>query len=231
MPREKNDHARSSISGYGEAAFPVEDEEEIVEEEDALEEIEEEKAVQAKVVDGAIVVSAEEISPKTALRRIRSHIKVYKNYETVLNRRVTDKAFRLNTAHYLTITNDQLKEIHAMLIEKQLMSAWAIGERLIGEIDLTIRDLEKGDYGFTTFFENPKLLAIDLSQLYLLDYELIETLIIMRKSVEAFFSMVQQDILDDVDLWLESIDRLVGRVIRLAEDRGKLIASYERISY
>ncbi|MBD3191364.1 MAG: hypothetical protein GF308_12010 [Candidatus Heimdallarchaeota archaeon] len=231
MPREKNGNTRSSLSRYGEEAFDLEEEEEIIEDDETLEEIEEEESRKAKVIDGALVLSIEEISPKSALKKIRSHIKVYKNYETVMNRRTTDKAFRLNTAHYLTITNDILKEIHAMLIEKQLMSAWAIGERLIGEIDLTIRDLEKGDYGFTTFFENPKLLAIDLSQLYLLDYDLIETLIIMRKSVESFDSMVKQDLLDDVDLWLESIDRLVGRVIRLAEDRGKLIASYERISY
>ena len=91
--------------------------------------------------------------------------------------------------------------------------------------------MEKADYGFTTFFENPKLLEIDISQLYLIDNEFIVALVRMRQRTEAFMDMTERNYLEDVDLWFETIDRLIGRLIRLNDDRAKLIGSYERISY
>jgi hypothetical protein len=53
----------------------------------------------------------------------------------------------------------------------------------------------------------------------------------MRERTEAFMDMTVRDYLEDVDLWFETIDRLLGRLIRLNDDRAKLIGSYERISY
>ena len=123
-----------------------------------------------------------------------------------------------------------MKEIHALLIEKQQMSTWAIAERLINEFSVVVREVDKGDYGFTTFFENPKILEMDISQLYLIDYELVEALRTMRERTSAFMKVVQRNYLEDVDLWMDTIDRLIGRVIRLIDDRAKLIGSYERIS-
>ena len=197
----------------------------------SLEQIEDTSSQQTGVDDNALIETYEELTAKKALKFIRDHIKDYLDYQTVPNRRATDQTFRQNITHYLNKTNDLLKEIHAMLIERQLMSSWAIAETLIGEIDLTVSDIVRGDYGFTTFFENPKLLEMDISQLYILDYELIETLKAMRERVLTFKQIIQKDRLEDVDVWFETIDRLVGRVIRLGEDRAKLIGSYERISY
>ncbi len=180
---------------------------------------------------GGQIETIEDISPKKALKLLRGLIKDYEDYLTVPNRRKTDFHFREHVRNYINQTNDRIKEIHAMLIEKQQMSTWAVAERLINEIASFSRDVEKGDYGFTTFFENPKLLEIDISQLYLIDNEFILALNRMRERTEAFMEMTIRNYLEDVDLWFETIDRLIGRLIRLNDDRAKLIGSYERISY
>jgi hypothetical protein len=54
---------------------------------------------------------------------------------------------------------------------------------------------------------------------------------IMRERIQAFMEIVTRNYIEDLDLWFDTIDRLVGRVIKLYDDRAKLISSYERISY
>jgi hypothetical protein len=184
-----------------------------------------------RVEVGGKIETIEEINPKKALKLLRGLIKDYEDYQTVPNRRKSDFHFREYVRNYIYQINDQIKEIHAMLIEKQQMSTWAVAERLINEIASFSNDVEKGDYGFTTFFENPKLLEIDISQLYLIDNEFIVALVRMRERTEAFMDMTERNYLEDVDLWFETLDRLIGRLIRLNDDRAKLIGSYERISY
>jgi hypothetical protein len=149
----------------------------------------------------------------------------------VPNRRKTDFHFRQYLVNHLTKTADKMKEIHAYLIERQQMSTWAIGERLINEIGTFCREVKEGDFGFTTFFENPKLLEIDISQLYFVDLELIDVLETIRERTLAFLEIVQRGYFEDIDLWFETLDRLVGRILKLYDDRLKLIGSYERISY
>jgi hypothetical protein len=186
---------------------------------------------QTRVVDGQILVGYQEINQKEAIKNIQKYINSYQDYQTVMRRRKTDDVFRKNIVNHITKSNDILKEIHALLIEKQMMSAWAIAERLISDIESFAREVTTHDYGFTTFFENPKLLEIDISQLYLIDYELIETLRILRERTVGFMEMVRLDYLEDVDLWFETIDRLIGRAIRLNDDRMRLIGAYERVNY
>ena len=192
---------------------------------------EEPEARPKRVEVGGKIETIEEINPKKALKLLRGLIKEYEDYLTVPNRRKADFHFREYVRNYTNQINDQIKEIHAMLIEKQQMSTWAVAERLINEIASFSKDVEKGDYGFTTFFENPKLLEIDISQLYLIDNEFIVALVRMRERTEAFMDMTERNYLEDVDLWFETLDRLIGRLIRLNDDRAKLIGSYERISY
>jgi len=192
---------------------------------------EETKAKPKRIEISGQVKTIEEIKPKKALKLLRGLIKDYEDYLTVPNRRKTDFHFREYVRNYINQTNDRIKEIHAMLIEKQQMSTWAVAERLINEIASFSRDVEKGDYGFTTFFENPKLLEIDISQLYLIDNEFVVALEKMRDRTKAFMNMTVRNYLEDVDLWFETLDRLIGRLIKLNDDRSKLIGSYERISY
>ncbi|MFW9922455.1 MAG: hypothetical protein ACFFDW_04105 [Candidatus Thorarchaeota archaeon] len=180
-------------------------------------------------IDGKIDVS-EEINDKKALRHIKNVVKDYEDYLTVLNRRKSDANFCNYVSQQIIATSDQMKEIHALLIEKQQMSTWAIAERLINDFASFIRYVEKRDYGFTTFFENPKLLEIDISQLYLIEFDIVETLKMMRERTSSFMKMVSRDYLEDIDLWMETLDRMLGRIIRLFDDRAKLIGSYERIS-
>ena len=184
-----------------------------------------------RVEVGGKIETIEEIKPKKALKLLRGLIKEYEDYLTVPNRRKADFHFREYVRNYINQINDQIKEIHAMLIEKQQMSTWAVAERLINEIASFSKDVEKGDYGFTTFFENPKLLEMDISQLYLIDNEFIVALVRMRERTEAFMDMTERNYLEDVDLWFETLDRLIGRLIKLNDDRAKLIGSYERMSY
>jgi len=192
---------------------------------------EEPEAKPKRVEVSGKIETLEEISPKKALKSLRGLIKDYEDYLTVPNRRKADFHFREYVRNYINQINDQIKEIHAMLIEKQQMSTWAIAERLIDEIASFSKDVEKADYGFTTFFENPKLLELDISQLYLIDNEFIVALVRMKERTEAFMDMIVRNYLEDVDLWFETLDRLIGRLIRLNDDRAKLIGSYERISY
>lgn len=180
-------------------------------------------------IDGKVEVS-EEVTAKKAMKHLRSIVKDYIDYLTVPNRRKTDLNFRDYITKQLTIINDKMKEIHAQLIEKQQMTAWAIADQLINEFNSVSRMVDKGDYGFTTFFENPKLLEIDISQLYLIDYETVEVLKMTRERTSAFMKMVQRNYLEDIDLWMETLNRMLGRIIRLFDDRSKLIGSYERIS-
>ncbi len=186
---------------------------------------------QTRIEVGGHVETYDDISPKKALKQLRSIIKDYEDYQTVPNRRKTDFQFREFVRDSINRTNDRVKEIHALLIEKQQMSTWAVAERLINEAAFFAREVEKGDYGFTTFFDNPKLLEMDISQLYLIDYEFLNSLKTMRKRTEAFMDMVRRNYLEDIDLWFETHDRILGRLIRLNDDRAKLIGSYERISY
>ena len=179
---------------------------------------------------GGEVESIEEINDKKALKHIRNIIKDFEDYVSVPSRRKSDFNFRNYIVSQINYTNDKMKEVHALLIEKQQMSTWAIAERLINEFGAFSRIVEKGDYGFTTFFENPKILEMDISQLYLIEYELIEALKTMRERTSAFMKVVERNYLEDIDLWMETLDRLIGRVMRLFDDRVKLIGSYERIS-
>jgi hypothetical protein len=186
---------------------------------------------QARVEIGGQVNVLEEVTPKKALKQLRNTIKDYEDYLTVPNRRKSDSNFREYVRDDLNLTNDLIKEIHAMLIEKQQMSVWAVADNLINEIASFSRDVEKSDYGFTTFFENPKLLEIDISQLYLIENDVLRALRIMNDRTKAFMNMVERNYLEDIDLWFETLDRLLGRLIKLDDDRSKLIGSYERISY
>lgn len=179
---------------------------------------------------GGKVDEIEEITDKKAVKQIRNIIKEYIDYVTVPNRRKSDLSFREYIVKQITSTNDKMKEIHALLIEKQQMSTWAVAERLINEFAVFSKHVEKGDYGFTTFFENPKILEMDISQLYLIDFELVEALKTMRERTSAFMKVVQNNYLEDIDLWMETLDRLIGRVMSFFDDRAKLIGSYERIS-
>lgn len=191
----------------------------------------ESESQQTHIEVGGHVETIDEINPKKALKQLRNSIKDYDDYQTVPNRRKTDLQFRDFVRKSVNQTNDLIKEIHALLIEKQQMSTWAVAERLINEASFFAREVEKGDYGFTTFFENPKLLEMDISQLYLIDFEFLNSLRTLRKRTEAFMDMVQQNYLEDIDLWFETLDRIIGRLIKLNDDRTKLIGSYERISY
>ncbi|NHJ47847.1 MAG: hypothetical protein FK733_08675 [Asgard group archaeon] len=173
----------------------------------------------------------EDLSPKKAWKQLRGVIKDYEDYQTVPGRRKSDQFFRAYVMEYINQTNDLIKEIHALLIEKQQMSVWAVANNLINEIGGLTREIEKTDYGFTTFFENPKLHEMDISQLYIIEWDFIVTLKIMRERIESFMEIVTHNYIEDLDLWFETIDRLVGRVIKLNDDRAKLISSYERISY
>ena len=187
--------------------------------------------LQTKIEIGGKEETSEEITPKKALKHIRSIIKEYEDYLTVPNRRQADFTLRTYITKQVQNTNDKMKEVHALLIEKQQMSSWAIAERLINEFAAFSRDVDKGDYGFTTFFDNPKLLEMDISQLYLIDFEIIESLKVMRQRTSAFMKIIKMNYFEDIDLWMETLDRLIGRVIRLFDDRAKLVGSYERISY
>ena len=71
----------------------------------------------------------------------------------------------------------------------------------------------------------------DISQLYIIDYEFLDSLKTMRERTEAFMDMVRRNYLEDIDLWFETHDRILGKLIRLNDDRAKLVGSYERISY
>ena len=115
----------------------------------------ESESQQARIEVGGHVETFEEVSPKRALKQLRSVIKDFEDYQTVPNRRKTDSQFRKFVQSSMNQTNDRIKEIHALLIEKQQMSTWAVAERLINEAAFFAREVEKGDYGFTTFFENP----------------------------------------------------------------------------
>jgi len=172
-----------------------------------------------------------DINPKKALKELQNSIKQYSDYISVPNRRSTDHSFRLFVKDTIIQINDRIKEIHALLIEKQQMSAWAIGERIINEIGIFSRDVEKGGFGFTTFFENPKLLEMDISQLYVIDYDVFDSLKNLQERTESFMQLVKLNYLEDVDLWFETLDRIIGKLIRLIDDRVKLIGSYERIAY
>jgi len=177
------------------------------------------------------ILTAEEMTPKKALKQLRSVVNEYEDYVTVQSRRKTDKYFRDFVILNLTKTNDKIKEIHSLLIEKQQMSTWASADALINDIGLFLRDVVKGDFGFTTFFENPKLLEMDISQLYLVDNEILWSLGIIRERTEAFMEMCKFNYFEDIDLWFETLNRILGKLIQLNEDRIKLIGSYERISY
>ena len=186
---------------------------------------------ESRIKIGDKVESIEDISPKKALKELKGILDEYEDYLTVPNRRKSDLSFRNYISEYINVVNDMIKEIHALLIEKQQMSTWAIAERLINEFGAFAKEVLKGEYGFTTFFDNPKLLEMDISQLYIIDYDLIRVLKTMKERTNAFMKMVQLNYLEDIDLWFETLDRIIGRTIRLHEDRTKLIGSYERISY
>ncbi|NHJ85069.1 MAG: hypothetical protein FK734_06380 [Asgard group archaeon] len=186
---------------------------------------------QSRIKIGERVDTIDEINPKKALKNLHGSIKDYEDYQTVPNRRKTDAIFRDYFSNHINQTNDILKEVHAMLIEKQQMSSWSKGVQLTNEISSFSKDIDRGDYGFTTFFENPKLLEIDISQLYLIDHEIYEALLIIRERTEAFMHMVQLNYLEDIEDWFTTLDRILGKLIRLNDDRLKLIGSYERISY
>ena len=186
---------------------------------------------ESRIKIGDKVESIEDISPKKALKELKGILDEYEDYLTVPNRRKSDLCFRNYISEYINVVNDMIKEIHALLIEKQQMSTWAIAERLINEFGAFAKEVMKGEYGFTTFFDNPKLLEMDISQLYIIDYDLIRVLKTMKERTNAFTKMVQLNYLEDIDLWFETLDRIIGRTIRLHEDRTKLIGSYERISY
>ncbi len=183
-----------------------------------------------KIEIGGKEILSEEITPKKALKHIRTIINEYEDYQTVPNRRQSDVVFRSYITKQINSTNDKMKQIHSLLIEKQQMSSWAITERLIDEYASFSRQVDKGGYGFTTFFDNPKLLEMDISQLYLIDFEMVESLKIMRQRTSAFMKVINMDYFEDIDLWMETLDRLIGRVIKLFDDRAKLVGSYERIS-
>jgi len=187
--------------------------------------------LQTKIEIGGKELQTEEITPKKALRHIRTIIDDYEDYLTVPNRRQSDAIFRTYITKQITTTNDKMKQIHSLLIEKQQMSSWAKAEHLIDEFAEFGREVDKGDYGFTTFFDNPKLLEMDISQLYLIDFEMIETLKIMRQRTSAFNKVIDMDYFEDIDLWMDTLDRLMGRAKKLFDDRAKLVGSYERISY
>ena len=187
--------------------------------------------LQTKIEIGGKEVQSEEITPKKALKHIRTIIDEYVDYQTVPNRRQSDIIFRTYITKQINSTNDKMKQVHSLLIEKQQMSSWAIAERLIDEYAAFSREVDKGDYGFTTFFDNPKLLEMDISQLYLIDFGLVESLKIMKQRTSAFMKVINMDYFEDIDLWMETLDRLIGRVAKLFDDRAKLVGSYERISY
>ncbi|MEA2071465.1 MAG: hypothetical protein U9O98_09260 [Asgard group archaeon] len=185
---------------------------------------------QLRVDEDTIIKVKEEISPKKAAKHLRSSFREYTDYRTVPNRRKTDITFRENLSDRLNNANDILKEIHAILIEKQQMSTWAIAEKLIDEISSFSKEVKKGDYGFTTFFQNPKILEMDISQLHIIDFDLLGAAFRLKERIEAFNKVVRRDYFEDIELWFETIDRLVGWIIRLYDDRVKLIGAYERIS-
>lgn len=186
---------------------------------------------ESRIKIGDKVESLEDITPKKALKELKGIMSEYEDYLTVPNRRKSDSAFRTYISEYIYNVNDMIKEIHALLIERQQMSTWAIAERLINEFGAFAKEVMKGEYGFTTFFDNPKLLEMDISQLYIIDFDIIRVLKTMKERTNAFMKMVQINYLEDIDLWFETLDRIIGRIIRLHEDRTKLIGSYERISY
>ena len=185
----------------------------------------------SRIKIGDKIESLEYVSPKKALKELKGILNDYEDYLTVPNRRKSDLSFRTYISEYINTVNDMIKEIHALLIERQQMSTWAIAERLINEFGAFAKEVMKGEYGFTTFFDNPKLLEMDISQLYIIDYDIIRVLKTMKERTNAFMKMVQLNYLEDIDLWFETLDRIIGRTIRLHEDRTKLIGSYERISY
>jgi hypothetical protein len=176
------------------------------------------------------VILIGEITPKQALKQLRNIVGEYEDYVTVPNRRKSDHHFRTFVISYLNQNNDLIKEIHAQLIEKQQMSVWAVANSLINEISTFSREIERIDYGFTTFFENPKLRELDISQIYLIEYDFIITMNEMRERINSFMNIIKRNYLEDLDLWFETIDRLIGRLIKLDDDRTKLISSYERLS-
>ena len=185
----------------------------------------------SRIKIGDKIESLEDVSPKKALKELKGILDDYEDYLTVPNRRKSDLSFRTYISEYINTVNDMIKEIHALLIERQQMSTWAIAERLINEFGAFAKEVMKGEYGFTTFFDNPKLLEMDISQLYIIDYDIIRVLKTIKERTNAFMKMVQLNYLEDIDLWFETLDRIIGRTIRLHEDRTKLIGSYERISY
>jgi len=201
------------------------------EHEDAVEEAEEKETVQPRIEVGGEIKTFEEVTPKKALKVLRETIADYEDYQSVPSRRKTDEAFRKYVKETLTQANDHIKEIHAALIEAQQMSTWAIADQVINDLGAFIKDVDKGDYGFTTFFENPRLLEMDISQLYIIDYDFIKSIRVLNERISAFMEIVQQHYFEDTDLWFETLNRILGRLISLNDDRIKLIGSYERISY
>ncbi len=185
----------------------------------------------SQVEIGGTIITTEEITPNKALKQLRNVVGEYEDYVSVQSRRKTDKLFRDFVILNLTKTNDKIKEIHSLLIEKQQMSTWASADALINDIGIFLRDVAKGDFGFTTFFENPKLLEMDISQLYLVDNEILWSLGVIHERTEAFMEMCRLSYFEDIDLWFETLNRILGKLIQLNDDRIKLIGSYERISY
>jgi len=201
------------------------------EHEEPVEETEEKETQQPRIEVGGQIKTFEEVTPKKALKQLKEIVPEYEDYQSVPNRRKTDEVFRKYVVESLTQANDRIKEIHATLIEAQQMSTWAIADQVINDLGVFIKEVEKSDYGFTTFFENPKLLEMDISQLYIIDYDFVKSIRVLTERINSFMEIVKLHYFEDTDLWFDTINRLIGRLISLNDDRIKLIGSYERISY
>ncbi|MHA1213147.1 MAG: hypothetical protein ACTSSH_11885, partial [Candidatus Heimdallarchaeota archaeon] len=101
---------------------------------ESVENLEETDTPRDEMELGGTVIIAEEVTPKKALKQVRNVIRGYEDYYTVQARRNSDKVFREFVQANLEQTNDKIKEIHALLIERQQMSAWSTGDGLINDI-------------------------------------------------------------------------------------------------
>ena len=155
----------------------------------------------------------------------------YKGYKNVKDREDSDVMFRERVVKDISKVINDFSRIMNFMIMKKLTDSWKISNQTNRKLQGILESAQLPDYRHSTFFTSKSLEGyIDVSVLYVIEYEIIDTI----KSIGMLLSSIEESMeLDDMKEVEQGVKKLYEVTVGMEKmffDRIELIASYEIIN-
>ncbi len=157
---------------------------------------------------------------ESSLQRLLGMVPGFKGYRELEVRRRADQLLRDHLVGLLDRDRAKLQRFEADLSRAGKLAAVGALDLVLGHLTKARDRLRYADYGYTGFFDTPRLREGDLDRLYAHDLSMRDQLAEVGKQVEAVTAS------DDATLEaaLKTLDASVGDLEGMIDQRGEVIA-------